>query len=103
MRYYFCKLLPPRPTFMADITPAETALMQEHGRYWRGVMSQGKVVAFGPVADPKGAFGVAIVRLQDDTDITSLTDHDPVILANAGFRFEILAMPQLVHPEFAAG
>lgn len=103
MRYFFCRLLPPRPTFMADITQVEMALMQEHGRYWRGVMLDGKVVAFGPVADPKGAFGVAIVRLKDNTDISSLTDNDPVILANAGFSFEILAMPQLVHPEFAAG
>jgi len=100
MRYFFYKLIGPRPSFPADMTPAERQLMQEHGQYWRGQMAQGKVVAFGPVADPKGVFGVAIVRLEDGTDPKSLVDGDPVIKAAAGFSFDIYPMPQAVHPEF---
>lgn len=100
MRYFFCKLLPPRPSFMSDITPAETRLMQEHSQYWRGLMAEGNVVAFGPVADPNGGFGIAVVRLADGADVKLLADSDPVIKANAGFRFEILPMPQAVHPAF---
>ncbi len=100
MRYFFFKLIGPRPSFPADITPPEMKLMQEHGQYWRAQMAQGKVVAFGPVADPKGAFGVAIVRLEDGVDPKSLTDGDPVIKANAGFSFDIYPMLQAVHPAF---
>jgi uncharacterized protein len=100
MRYFFCRLLPPRPSFMADITPVETALMQEHGKYWRGLMDKGMVVAFGPVADPKGVFGIAVVRIEDGADVHQLTDNDPVIKADAGFSFEISSMPQVVHPAF---
>lgn len=100
MRYFFYRLVGPRPSFPADITPAEMKLMQEHGQYWRGQMAQGKVVAFGPVADPKGAFGVAIIRLEDGADPKPLADGDPVIKVGEGFSFEIHPMPQVVHPEF---
>ncbi|MDE2234994.1 MAG: hypothetical protein KGK44_05525 [Gammaproteobacteria bacterium] len=98
MRYFFCKLHPPRPNFMSDITAAETELMQAHSLYWRGLMAKGLVLAFGPVADPKGGFGIAVVRLADGADARPLADNDPVIRANAGFRFEIHPMPNLLHP-----
>jgi len=100
MQYFFCKLIPPRATFMQDITPAESSLMRQHGQYWRERMAEGKVVAFGPVADPKGGFGIAVIRLEDGAGITALTDNDPVIRAQAGFSFEVNIMPQAVHPEF---
>lgn len=85
---------------MADITPDETKLMQEYGQYWRRLMAEGHVVAFGPVAKPSGAFGIAVVRLADGVDVKLLTDSDPVIKANAGFSFETFPMPQAVHPAF---
>src|SRR5581483_8090481 len=50
MNYYLLKLLPPRPTFVQDMTPAEAKLMQEHGVYWRGLMARGYATAFGLVA-----------------------------------------------------
>jgi uncharacterized protein len=34
MRYFFCKLTPPRPTFAADMTDAERQLMRQHVAYW---------------------------------------------------------------------
>jgi len=52
MKYFFYKLNPPRSIFMADMTPAEAKLMQEHAAYWNGLMKQGLVIAVGPVADP---------------------------------------------------
>jgi hypothetical protein len=36
--YFFFKLIPPRSTFPADITPAEAQLMERHVAYWRGFM-----------------------------------------------------------------
>lgn len=98
MNYFLYKLNSPRPSFPADITPAERGLMQEHATYWRGLMQKGLVVAFGPVADPKRPYGIAIIQLEDDSDATTLGVGDPVIKANVGFSFEVHPMPSVVLP-----
>jgi len=98
MKYFLFKLIPPRPTFPADMTPAEPQLMQEHSRYWRDLMSKGLVVVFGPVADPKGTYGIAVIQIEDDTDVNLLGTNDPTIEADVGFRFEVYSMPQVVLP-----
>ncbi|HVC28646.1 MAG TPA: YciI family protein [Gammaproteobacteria bacterium] len=98
MRYFFYQLNSPRPSFPADITPAETQLMQAHAMYWRGLMAKGMVLAFGPVADPKGSFGIAVVRLEEGVDEQLLAANDPINKADIGFHFNIFPMPQLLHP-----
>lgn len=102
MTYFFFKLIPPRPTFPADITPAEAELMQQHVVYWRGWMESGHVIAFGPVADPKGTFGIGILRLDEGMDPQRLASNDPVVAAGVGFQCEIHPMPSLVLPAPAA-
>jgi uncharacterized protein YciI len=99
MPYFFFKLIPPRSTFPADITPAEAGLMQQHVAYWRGKMEKGQVLAFGPVADPQGPFGIGILRLEDGTDPQGLVAGDPVVAAGVGFHCEVHPMPSLVLPE----
>jgi uncharacterized protein YciI len=96
MNYYFYKLNSPRTTFPADMTPEERILMQQHVAYWTDQMMKGKVVAIGPVADPKGTFGVAILRLTDGSDSDALVAADPVIRANVGFTTEIYSMPRVL-------
>lgn len=98
MRYWCCRLLPPRASFQADITPAELALMKTHAAYWRERMREGRVVVFGPVSDPQGAWGLLVLQLPDEVEPGALTDGDPVIRAACGFRFEIHPM-QAVLPE----
>jgi uncharacterized protein YndB with AHSA1/START domain/uncharacterized protein YciI len=95
--YFLFRLLPPRPSFIRDITAEEMAIMQAHSNYWRGKLAEGKIVAFGPVADPKGSWGVGILRLSDASEADTLTSSDPAILANAGFSIEVLPMPRAVH------
>ncbi len=96
MKYFFCRLIPPRPDFVQTITPDEQRLMQEHGLYWKGMMDRGLVAVFGLVGDPKGAFGVGVLTLPDDGDPQALTAGDPTIEANVGFRYEIHPMPRAV-------
>ena len=96
MKYYFIKLLPPRADFMQTMTGDELALMRAHQDYWRMFAGKGWAVAYGPVADPAGGFGAGFWALPDDQDPASLAAKDPVMLANAGFRYEILPMPALV-------
>ena len=99
MKYFLYRLNPPRPTFPADMTPTESILMQEHVAYWSGLMKKGLVIAFGPVADPKGSYGIGIIQLQGDSDPRVLGLNDPVIKANAGFDFEAHPMPRVMLPE----
>ena len=100
MKYYFFKLLPPRSTFMQDMTPAEMQLMQSHSTYWKNL---GCAAAFGPVAAPGGGYGVAILELADDADPHALVANDPVVKANAGLKIEIYPMPRaIVRPKPAS-
>ena|SRR5689334_4933038 len=99
MKTFFCKLVPPRPSFAQDLSEAERKLMQEHAAYWREWMEKGHVVAFGVVADPAGAFGMGIVEVDDDAVVERLTANDPTILSGRGFRFDVFLMPRgAVHP-----
>ncbi len=98
MKYFLYKLIPPRPTFLADVTQAEAKLMQEHSTYWRHLMSKGLVVVFGPVSDPKGTYGIVVIQLEDDADANALGTNDPTIKANVGFKFEVYSMSQVVLP-----
>jgi uncharacterized protein len=95
MKHFLFKLNPPRPTFPVDMTPAEGKLMLDHVAYWSGLMNKGQVIAFGPVADPKGPYGIAVMQLEDNVDANSLVADDPTIKANVGFTFAVYPMPDL--------
>ncbi|MGH7627658.1 MAG: YciI family protein [Gemmatimonadaceae bacterium] len=93
MKTYFCKLIPPRATFLQDMSEDERQLMQQHGAYWRGCMDRGTAVVFGVVADPAGAFGVGIIEVADEAEAKALTAEDPVIRSGRGFRYDLQVMP----------
>ncbi len=96
MKYFICRLNAPRRTFPADITDRERALMQEHGRYWMPYIEARKVIVFGPVLDPAGVWGIAALELPDDDDPARYTSADPVILADAGFSYDIFPMASAI-------
>jgi uncharacterized protein len=96
MKCFFYKLIPPRPTFPQDMTLAEAKLMQDHAAYWKGLMDRGLVIAFGPVAGPKGAYGIAIAELDDNADPDAVATKDPTLGAQVGFTFEVYPRPQVV-------
>jgi uncharacterized protein YndB with AHSA1/START domain len=95
--HFLFKLLPPRASFMMDMSAEERTLMGVHSVYWRGQLAAGKVIAFGPVADPAGGWGVGLMRVDNTAEATVLTENDPVILADKGFKYELLPMPNAVY------
>jgi uncharacterized protein YciI len=97
-KYFVCRLISPRATFPMDISEEERALMGRHGQYWSGQMAEGRVVIFGPVLDPKGAWGLGILRARDESEVQALLAGDPVILAQRGFSYETLPMMTAVLP-----
>lgn len=96
MAYFLYKLIPPRDTFAQTMTESERAIMVRHVAYWSGHFAEGSgsVVAFGPVADPKSGYGIAIIEAAEQTDVLDLIADDPAIQANAGFRSEVYPMPR---------
>lgn len=95
-KFYLIRLLPPRPSFAHDMTADEASVMFEHGAYWTERLRTGEAIVFGPVADPKGSWGLGVVRATGDEQIKTLEAHDPAILSGKGFRYEVLPMLQAV-------
>ena len=68
--------------------------MGEHVGYWKKLFDEGVAFAFGPVADPKGVWGVGIVEVEGEAAVKALEKDDPAIQSGLGFRYEALPMPQ---------
>jgi len=95
--YYCCRLLAPRATFAFDMTPDERKAMLAHGAYWRELLAKGNAIVFGPVNDPKGPWGLGVIRAANEAEVHDFRDHDPAILANIGLSYEIMPMLTAVH------
>jgi uncharacterized protein YndB with AHSA1/START domain len=95
-KYFFFKLVPPRTSFLSDMTAVEGAAMKEHADYWRAQATLGTAMVFGPVADPSGVWGLGTVEVASAEDARALADADPVIRANLGFRFEMLPILSVI-------
>jgi hypothetical protein len=98
MKGFVFRLVPPRPDFAFTMSDEERATMASHVRYWSGLAEQGKVLAFGPVDDPSGAYGIGIVLAEDHGEAVVLRDGDPALLSSHGFHTEIAPMLSLVTP-----
>ena len=96
MKYFFLRLTAPRPTFVEDMTDSEAALMREHGAYLAAFAEKGLVIAFGPVADPKGPWGMGLFAVEEETDVRVIMENDPTIRSGIGFSYEIFPMPRLI-------
>jgi uncharacterized protein YciI len=93
------KLIPPRADFMTDMSAAERETMSEHVEYWRALMADGHVVAFGPVADAAGPYGIGVIVADDLPAAEELCARDPAARSAHGFRTEIAPMLRLVAPD----
>jgi uncharacterized protein len=76
-KHYFLKLNPPRASFALDMNDEERAVMVRHVAYWAPYVDDGTVIVLGPVMDPKGGFGVAVLAVDSDEQLRRLVDADP--------------------------
>ena len=92
--HFFCKLVPPRTRFARDMSADEAALMGRHVAYWKGLIDGGfKVFALGPVSDPAGVFGIAVIEVENEAAALELVRNDPAIRQSEyGFRCEMHLM-----------
>ena len=87
MATFFFKLIPPRPSFAEDMTEAERAFMAEHVAYWLGLSARREAVVFGAVADPKGAWGLAVLDVEDAARAEAVAEGDPAV-EKGGLTYE---------------
>jgi len=96
MACFFLRLQPPRPTFPHDGTGEEMAAMKRHAEYWHRNALAGSAIIVGPVFEGEGAWGMAVVEVEDQAAAEALADGDPIITSGFGFRFDILPMPSII-------
>ena len=90
--YRLIRIIPPRPTFLCDMTATETAVMRTHVGYWTEKLEQGTAIVFGRVIDPAGPWWLCVIRVSDEAELQDFELCDPAISAGLGFRYEILPM-----------
>ena len=92
-KYFALYLLPSRPDFAQTMTDEERGIMMQHVAYWTEAMNQGKVIAFGPVLDPKEVYGLGIASVNDEQEVKDLITNDPAGKIN---KYEYFPMKAIV-------
>jgi uncharacterized protein YciI len=82
-----------RPDFAQTMTDEERTIMMQHIGYWTDLMNKGKVVAFGPVLDPKGIYGLGIISADNEQEVQDFIANDPAAKIN---KYEYFPMKAVV-------
>ena len=88
MGTYVFRLIPPRPTFVLDLTDEERAVMERHAAHWQSLIESGRMVLFGPVLDGEGSWGLGVVEADDVEEVRAVAAADPVVTTGTA-RIEI--------------
>jgi uncharacterized protein len=81
MKTWLIRIIPPRPHFDQDATPAEDALMEQHFVYWKDLNDKGVCLFGGPVLDPKAVYGILVVKATSEDEARALGEADPSVKA----------------------
>jgi len=92
VNHFLYKLIPPRSTFDQDMSESEAAIMGRHVAYWQALTERGTALVFGPVSDPAGVWGLAVVEAESSEQVSALGDADPAV-ASGMARFAVCPMP----------
>jgi uncharacterized protein YciI len=93
------RLIAPRPTFVDDMTDDERAMMAEHAGYWRQLLADGVAVVFGPVLDPAGPYGLAVIEVDDQQHAERVIAADPAV--RGGMKAEAYPMLNAIYRSHA--
>ncbi|MGP4058011.1 YciI family protein [Mycobacterium sp. 4D054] len=85
---YLFRLIPPRADFAQTMTDAEQQAMDQHVGYWQELLAAGRVVVYGPVADPEGVWGLGVLRVADRAEALAIGEADPSVIAGVN-AFEV--------------
>ena len=92
-KYFVLYLNPPRPTFAQDMNVDERNIMMQHVAYWNDLMNRGYTLAYGPVLDPSGVYGLGIVAADNEERVKNFIANNP---ANGLNKYEYYPMMAVV-------
>ena len=79
LKTWLVRLIPPRPSFDKDMTPAERNIMEAHSNYLRGLFRRGVCLFAGPVFDSRGVYGIAVLAAEDEAAARAFAEADPCV------------------------
>ena len=85
---FLFRLIPPRADFAQTMTAKEQSAMSEHTQYWQRLLHEGRVVVYGPVADPEGVWGLGVLRAADRAEVLAIGERDPSVTTGVN-TFEV--------------
>jgi uncharacterized protein YciI len=85
---FLFRLIPPRADFAQTMTAEEQQAMAGHMEYWQRLLHDGRVVVYGPVADPEGVWGLGVLRAADRADVLAIGERDPSVTVGVN-TFEV--------------
>lgn len=88
MSLFLFRLIPPRADFAQTMTDEEQQAMAAHQDYWQRLLGDGRVVVYGPVADPEGVWGLGVLRAADRAEVLAIGEADPSVAAGVN-TFEV--------------
>ena len=65
--------------------------MEEHGRYFQEQFAAGRILLFGPVMSTGGAFGLAVLEVDNEAEARQFGEGDPSVREGLN-RFELSPM-----------
>ena len=90
-QYFLYKLIAPRPTFHLDMNEEEQATMGRHMNYWSELTNAGKSIVYGPVFDPKGVYGMAVIEVANPEEADEISKSDPAVSTTL-CQYELIPM-----------
>jgi uncharacterized protein YciI len=57
----------------------ERDVMARHAAHWQPYIDAGQMVVFGPILDRTGSWGLAVVEANDECQLRSFAENDPVV------------------------
>jgi uncharacterized protein YciI len=75
--HYLIIYRPPRPTFPADASAEEAAVIERHFAYLQRLLADGVLVMAGRREDAE--FGVAVIRAESEAAAREITKADPSV------------------------
>ena len=88
MSTFVFRLKAPRATFALDMTDEEREIMGRHAAHWQPFIDSGQMVAFGPVLDGTGSWGLGVVEAEDEDELRAFAAGDPAVTTGTA-RIEI--------------
>lgn len=87
---FLLRIEPVRKDFsLYNMTEAERSMAGQHVAYLNSLLAAGTLTFAGQVLDPKGVFGILVVKAADSDAASAILNGDPTI-RNKMFRGEVI-------------